>query len=138
MDDWKNLQPLRIPAGWSVLYNKLSLADPEKLLEEDSVWLNFTEDILQLCTHIRRKRDKHREEQTLTVDLGWYPDSDPAGRFRLLAVLDQDWTVPLLEFSSRDRTEIVDQLERWLFCVFMPPRFIERESFYKNYKKLLC
>lgn len=129
---WENLQPLRIPGGWTVLYNKLSLADPEKLPEGDSAWLDFTEDILQMCIHLSRRRDHLREEQTLTLDLGWYPDGDPTGCFRLAAILDRDWDTPLLEFSSRDRTKIVERLERWLFCVFMPPRFIDKEQFQRN------
>ena len=122
------------PCGWTVSYNKLSILDPEALPEGDRRWLDFTEDILQLSAHRRRRRNRRQEEQTLVLDLGWYPDSDPAGCFRLAAVLDGDED-PLLVFSSRSRAEIVERLERWLFREFMPPGWIEKEVFHKNNNK---
>lgn len=42
------LQPLRITTGWRVDYNKLLEIEPTELAKEDSVWIHFTEDILQM------------------------------------------------------------------------------------------
>lgn len=36
---WKNLQPLRIPQGWTFLFNKLENVEPEELSKEDEIWL---------------------------------------------------------------------------------------------------
>lgn len=126
---WEKRQPLRIPGGWTVAFNELEDLEPEKLPAEDSAWLGFTEDMLQMTARVSRRRDGREEEQTLTLDLGWYPDSDPSGCFRLQAVLNCDWEFPLLEFSSRSKAETVRTLEDWLFREFMPPRFLDAETF---------
>ena len=123
---WENLQPLRIPGGWTILFNKLEAVEPEELPPEDQRWLfAFTEDILFL----------YADSQRLGIDLGWYPDGDPKGRFRLQAILDGSWETPLLEFSSRSKKDVVERLEAWLFQVFMPPGFIAEEAFRRNHKR---
>ena len=115
------MQPLRIPGGWTVLYNKLEDLEPEELPPDDRGWLfSFNEDILHIYTTARRKRNKQVETQKLVLDLGWYPDGDPSGSFRLEAILNDDWINPLLTFSSRSKQESVDTLEYWLFHEFMP------------------
>ena len=133
---WSYLQPLRIPGGWSVMFNQFSTLDPETLPPEDRKWLVFfVEDILHIYTDHTRKRNKRVETQRLAIDLGWYPDGDPEGAFRLEAILDDDWINPLLSFTSRRQQEIVDALENWLFREFMPNYFIEEEIFRRNHRK---
>ncbi len=100
MQDWQHLQPPRIPSGWTIMINKLEDIEPEELSPEDKIWLYaYTEDILYMYTNMSRKKNKELETQTLVIDLGWYPDSDPKGTFRLLAILNDNWENPLLEFS---------------------------------------
>ena len=48
------LQPLRIPTGWNVPYNKFLEIEPNDLKEDDSIWLHFTQDILQLKYRFRK------------------------------------------------------------------------------------
>lgn len=133
---WKYMQPLRIPGGWTVLYNKLEDLEPEELPPDDRGWLfSFNEDIFHIYTTARRKRNKQVETQKLVLDLGWYPDGDPSGSFRLEAILNDDWINPLLTFSSRSKQEIVDTLEYWLFHEFMPLYFIEEDIFRRNHRK---
>jgi hypothetical protein len=36
------------------------------------------------------------------LDVGWYPESDPAGEFRVLVVSDGGWDKPVLELSTRE------------------------------------
>ncbi len=134
MQDWQHLQPLRIPSGWTIMINKLEDIEPEELSPEDKIWLYaYTEDILYMYTNMSRKKNKELETQTLVIDLGWYPDSDPKGTFRLLAILNDNWENPLLEFSSRKKKEVVKKLERWLFDEFMPRSYIEEELFRRNH-----
>lgn len=129
---WEDLQPLRIPPGWTIVINKLENLEPEELDADDERWLGtFTEDILYLHTKRKRKRNKQVEEQTLAIDLGWYPDSEPTGKFRLVALLNDNWQSPLLEFSSRSKQEIVEVIEQWLFKEFMLFNFIEEDIFRK-------
>lgn len=133
---WKNLQPLRIPANWTILQHKLMNIEPEKLNKNDDKWLTmFVEDILQIERHLKRKINKKVEQQKLIIDLGWYPDSEPSGNFRLVAILNNNWEFPLLQFTSRSKKEIVETLEYWLFGIFDDIYFIEDENhFCKLYK----
>ncbi len=130
-----NLQPLRIPPHWTMELNKLEDIDPEMLPPEDENWLlAFNEDILYMRSQISRIRNNQTEKQEFIIDLGWYPDGDPNGNFVLQAVLNEDWLDPLMKFSSRNKDEIVETLEKWLWKDFMPLRFIDEEYFHKKHK----
>ena len=133
---WEHLQPFRIPGGWTIGFNNFDALDPGALSPDDRRWqFFFVEDILYMYTDHRRRRNKREEVQRVGIDLGWYPDGDPAGSFRLEAILDDDWVNPLLTFTSRSRQEIVDTLEMWLFREFMPNYFIEEAVFRRNHRK---
>ena len=120
---WKNLQPLRIQPGWSFLFNKLAALEPDDLSEDDPAW-QFT--LVQDILYMRKENPK----QTVAIDLGWYPEGDPNGAYRLVAVLDDDFLNPILEFTSRSTREIVDTMESWLFeCI--PYNTIDEKSFRK-------
>lgn len=131
-----NLQPLRIPDGWTVVFNKFEDIDPESVSKSDKdTWLfAFSEDILYIRSETSRKQNKQLELQTLGIDLGWYPEGDPNGSFTLYAILNEDWEKPLLTFSSRCKDDIVRTLEKWLFVEFMPKHFINEEIFRKNHR----
>ena len=133
---WKNLQPLRIPANWTILQHKLMNIEPEKLNKNDDKWLTmFVEDILQIERHLKRKINKKVEQQKLIIDLGWYPDSEPSGNFRLVAILNNNWEFPLLQFTSRSKKEIVETLEYWLFGIFDDIYFNEDENHFRKLYK---
>lgn len=133
---WEYLQPFRMPGGWTIVFNKFEDLEPASLPPEDRRWLfTFVEDILYLYTDHRRRRNRQEETQRLTIDLGWYPDGDPGGCFRLEAILNEDWINPLLIFESRSKQEIVDTLEFWLFHEFMPNYFIDEGVFRRNHRK---
>lgn len=130
---WENLQSLRMPPGWTIGINKFENIEPNELAEDDERWLyTFTEDILWIYRTNQRKKNKQVEEQKLAIDLGWYPDGDPTGSFRLVAILNDNWAEPLLEFSSRSKQEVVERMEQWFFQEFMPPYFIEEDKFRKR------
>jgi hypothetical protein len=69
------LQPLRIPAGWEIVFNKFLEVDIEDCFVDSENWLDFTEDI----TYLRRKNRRYN----IGIDLGWYPNTDPQGHFML-------------------------------------------------------
>lgn len=122
------IQPLRIPGGWTVVFNEFTDIDPMEIpTENEEMWLYyFSEDLLYLCAETVRKQNKKTQVQKFGIDLGWYPEGDPDGSFKLQAILNENWKNPLLEFSSRSKDEIVQTLEKWLFREFMPPnRFID-------------
>lgn len=110
---YRNQQPLRIPGGWTVIFNKFEDIEPETLPAEDEAWLfAFNEDILYIRSDVNRRKTE------IALDLGWYPDSDPDGQFVIQAILNGDWNKPLLKFCSRNKDEIVRTLEKWLWVDF--------------------
>lgn len=123
---WKNLQPLRIPAHWSFEWNKLELVEPDTLSKNDAVW-DFT--LVQDILFMHRKIG----EQTVSIDLGWYPDGNPDGAYRLVAILGDDWENPILEATSRSTKEIVDIMEYWLFECIPCGRTFDEKSFRKRH-----
>ena len=97
------LQPLRIPAGWEVVFNKFLEIDVEDWPEDNENWLDFTEDI----TYLRRKSRKY----IIGIDLGWYPDTSPQGAFHVKVILDDNWEKPVMEYTTRERKEVVKKIE---------------------------
>ncbi len=98
------LQSLRIPTGWKVSYNKFLEIEPSGLEENDNVWIHFTQDILQL--------EYIFKEAILIVDLGWYPETEINGTFRLMLIKDEEWESPLEVFESKNKEEIVEKIEK--------------------------
>ena len=104
MNKMIKLQSLRIPTGWKVSYNKFLEIEPNSLREDDSVWIHFTQDILQLKYLFRKVK--------LIVDLGWYPETEIDGTFRLVVIKNEEWENPLEVFESRSKAEIVEKIEK--------------------------
>lgn len=70
--------------------------------------LNFTEDILQI-TH------RHKD---IIIDLGWYPDMDPKGNFRLVLIKDKDWQNPIETFETRGVEEVRNKIDDFLSTAY--------------------
>ncbi len=100
--------------GWQVLYNEFYSIEPtEEITPEGSnimpSWSLFSSTLLQLL---------HDKKQIL-IDMGWGPESDPEGAFHIIMVRtdDQYWEHPLVEFSSRNKDEIVAKLNELMLAV---------------------
>lgn len=124
---WEVLQPLRIPAGWHIEFNKLICTEPQTIDKDDERWFDFTEDIAYIYTVRQRKKDHKIQTQKLGIDLGWYPDCNPNGKFCLQAVLNDDWENPLQKFFSKSTKEVIKRWEKWLFCDFYGFYWITRK-----------
>lgn len=96
------LQPLRIQAGWKIVYNNFTEYDVDTCGAQDSFELH--EDLLQLC----------HEKAHLTIDLGWYPSYDISGRYVLLLVRDFKWDCPLEQIYTKSKKEVVACIEKWV------------------------
>jgi len=108
-----SLVPLRIPDGWAVVTNNFGDEDP---IVRDGHLVNdqyYCEDLLSI------ERIKHEgglwvnDSDGHAVDLGWYPDSDPEGNYRLV-VMRRDWNNVLVKIESKDRQVIRVAIERCL------------------------
>jgi hypothetical protein len=113
MEDTFTLIPLRIPSGWAILYNNGFFEEEMKV--ENGVIKNFLaykEDILHI-SQIEYQEQKGyvlNSPTSYALDLGWYPDSDPNGEYKL-TFLKSDWTNILYEYKSKDKNEIKGKIE---------------------------
>lgn len=98
------LQPLRISTGWNISYNKFLEVEPNDLKEDNDIWMHFTQDILQIKYTFKKIN--------LMIDLGWYPETEFNGTFRLEVIKDKEWDNPLETFESRSKKEIVEKIEK--------------------------
>ena len=110
-----NLQPLKIPAGWSVDWNLLTETEPT----EDTIHEFTGSSLLLISSHTRLK----------AIDVSWRPEGDINGAYQLQVIcllpkfntktnaLDYEgvWEAPELEFSTKNRLEMVDKLNHLLF-----------------------
>ncbi|MEU9117622.1 hypothetical protein AB0D04_39300 [Streptomyces sp. NPDC048483] len=106
------LLPLRVPAGWNVIYNTLAA----RRLPDGRVEVNDSEDLYWACTarppwlteqEVAEKGGLWDRE--INIDAGWY---DGYG-FRVV-VLDPDWDHVRASFTTSDLEEFVATLEGWM------------------------
>ena len=103
------LQPLRISRGWTVGYNEFTEIEPYSDIKvvglpDEDVWELFLQDLLQL---------KH-EYHNVTIDLGWVPEAEPEGSYKLTVLKNQDWDNPLYYYKSKNKDDVVDKINYWL------------------------
>lgn len=101
------LVALRLPAGWSVVFNVFHPISPEDARADAALAGLLCEDLLSL------ERRSGAGEVDLFVDLGWLPDGDPNGGYRL-KLLHVDREAPLARCASRDWRTIAATIDRWL------------------------
>ncbi|AIQ42188.1 hypothetical protein MKZ24_17980 [Paenibacillus sp. FSL R7-0297] len=113
-----NLQlvPLRIPIGWTIKWNVFTEVSPEDFTDEEHEhrW-EYNEDLFQFVNYNRKK----------ILDLGWYPEFQPNGQYRLLLIHKSDdeeqqfadWANPLEVFNSRNIDEVKLKIEEILLKV---------------------
>ncbi|WP_013321363.1 hypothetical protein [Gloeothece verrucosa] len=106
------LQQLQIPTGWNVVCHQFYDVEPDssifniqvKGLLNENIWELFIEDLLQL----------QNSQYNLILDLGWYPEGDPNGCYKLILIQHQDWEAPLATYQSKKKDEIVNKINLWL------------------------
>jgi hypothetical protein len=105
IDFLKSLQPLRIPKGWQVSFNIFMEIDPlnQDINNFDPGW-DLSQDLLQIQS----------VQRDIIIDLGWYPDHDPNGEYKIFVIKNLDWENPLITYASRSKDEIVSKIERLL------------------------
>lgn len=98
------LQPLRVPAGWTVTYNELHEVDPSDVNEDDR-YTYLKEDLLQM----------KQEHFNRLLDVGWYPSGNLTEGSYGLVVYEGDFHGTLLfELRTADRSRLVAEVERLL------------------------
>lgn len=96
------LQPLRLQGGWKIEFNDFTEYDMSIHGEADTFELR--EDLLQLLN----------EKANMIIDLGWYPSSDPEGKYILALVKNYNWEQPLEIICTRSKSEVISNIEKWV------------------------
>lgn len=102
-DDIK-LMPLCIPPEWEITWNcffQISIEDAKK--REGSWNSYFTEDLLLIKSF----------DQNIIIDLGWLPDMDLSGQYKLY-IYKQEEEEPFIVFESRFYAEILEGINNFL------------------------
>jgi hypothetical protein len=111
----RDLVPLRVPNGWAVLYN-VYFADVEMEISAANRIVNdeaYKQDLLWIkqVGLIRPGSEYGILDDGYQLDLGWYPDSDPTGAYRLV-VMRRSWDDVLFDLTSADRHVVARAIER--------------------------
>jgi hypothetical protein len=100
------LQPLRVPAGWTVRHNSFVEVEPADLTDDEKCHV-LHEDLLLLQSDFRK----------VAIDLGWYGDW-ATGCFRLemctMSDGKPDYNSIHQRYTSNSTREIARQLDAWL------------------------
>jgi hypothetical protein len=101
-DDIK-LMPLCIPSEWEITWNcffQISIKDAKK--REGYLNSYFTEDLLLIKSF----------DQDIIIDLGWLPDMDLNGKYKLCIYKQEE--EPFIVFESRFYDEISERINNFL------------------------
>ncbi|MFD1536230.1 hypothetical protein [Nonomuraea guangzhouensis] len=110
-EDW-GLLPLRVPAGWNVIYNALEA----RRLPDGRVEANDSEDLYWartapppwLTEQEVTEKDGLRARE-INIDAGWYN-----GYGLHVVVLDPDWDHERASYTMSDLDKFVATLEEWM------------------------
>jgi hypothetical protein len=101
-----NLIPLKVPSGWAVLYNQcFNNEDMIVLKGKIQNDISFKEDILSIAQVEYIDSEYRILNSGYWVDLGWYPDRDPSGQYRLVLFRD-NWNNLLIEYRTKEKKKI--------------------------------
>lgn len=107
MENFYELQPLRIQGGWKVEYNNFTEYDLDQD-DKDNAFEFLIEDLLQLsyCSP--------GGLEDIMIDLGWYPAGSINGSYSLTMIKDYNWSAPIEKLVTSSKKEIIAALEKWV------------------------
>lgn len=105
------LVPLRVPAGWLVEYNTFVEFGPDRAPAADDYRWHHSEDLLQIRSCKVVDGAWQADPDGYLVDLGWYPDGEPTGAYRLVVVRPDFRGDTVIEVSHREQSVIRQAIE---------------------------
>ncbi len=80
-----------------VSHDSISWIDDNFVINEDTVF-DLSEDLLQISFNNKK------------LDVGWYPDLEVEGFFRVVLIKDMNWESPIIEKECRDIKSLKDNI----------------------------
>ncbi|MEQ9235911.1 hypothetical protein [Coleofasciculus sp. E2-BRE-01] len=108
---YTKLFPLKIPSGWAVIHN--SFGDQDPVIDNGCIVNDefYSEDLLSIEPIRFNGTTWIIDHNGYALDLGWYPESDPNGCYRI-TLLRGNWNNVILKLESRDRYKICAVIEQ--------------------------
>ncbi|MGE1156453.1 hypothetical protein [Pseudomonas kitaguniensis] len=94
--------------GLSLLQN-VAVAKQTELLKEDLLQVEFAGGLL--------------------LDVGWYPEFDAAGGFRINIIKNYDWDRPVMALTARETAELIEKLDIAQNAIYQELRDTHTETF---------
>ncbi|MDY6992847.1 MAG: hypothetical protein SVR94_09630 [Pseudomonadota bacterium] len=97
--------------SWMITYNQLHALDPTEVEDyhdtKYSLWaMFFVQDLLQI----------ENKYNGLLIDVGWYPEADPTGCYKLILVKKNsdgfDWHNPKEEFATNNLNNLLFKINK--------------------------
>lgn len=106
--DIPKLQPLKMAGGWTIQLNKFTELEPKDMKDLDPISRTyfFSEHLLEL---------KSNENLNVVLELGWFPEGELEGAYKLEIIRVEDWFHPIYSFQTSSKKEVIDELEYLLF-----------------------
>ena len=96
-------------APGEVIYNNFHISSTKPIEEQ---WDNLHEDLIQV-----------EYEDGLLLDVGWYPECDPTGRFIINLIQDYDWENPLKKIEAKS----IDEMHKSINAIIS--EFIQKKKY---------
>lgn len=100
------LVKLSIPSGWNMVINTFYYIKLSEMEKDNKLYITLSQDLMYI--------EKKGRKVTLGIDVGWYPDMDPDGCYRILVIRNAEWEKPLEKYESRDIDDIIIKVEEFL------------------------
>ncbi len=97
---YHKLIPLKIPSGWVVIHN--TFGDEEPKIEDGTIINDefYNENLLSIEQMYFDGQNWQINPQGYILDLGWYPEANPEGCYRL-TLLKSNWENIIAEVESK-------------------------------------
>jgi hypothetical protein len=117
------LAALRIPSGWQVVFNNLVELPPMETLTAEDRDSYLSQDLLQL-----RSTARAGSSAGYTIDVGWRPDGDATGAYRL-RVVRESWDDVVIKLDTPDLAAICRAIDTctWRLAEGVSPEMIQVE-----------
>lgn len=106
----RKLISLKIPEGWAITHN--SFIDEDAVVKDGRI-INieaYNEDLLSIEQIWFNGAVWESKTDRYILDLGWYPDSNISGSYRL-SLIKKNWDNVVVQFESHSRYEIKKIIE---------------------------
>ncbi|MDD6990914.1 MAG: hypothetical protein PUI48_03710 [Oscillospiraceae bacterium] len=92
-----NIRKLLVSCGWQITYDEFNIDFSLPFFRQTD---RLNEDLLQASSG------------KFIIDMGWYPEGDPAGKLRALLIKNHNWLEPVSEFEDNNAAMLEEHIRK--------------------------